>query len=648
MSTAKENKSKLKTSRNLRHRPSNRPANHRPPAVGIRFNHACDPLIADNRPQAIKPHTFKFPLPPLLKNTADLVRKVYILARPYGRKKLALVGALSFAQGFFQVLGVTSIFPFLALAADPGRLRNSQFGSRFLAALPEMDDSRLLLVAGMFAIGMLLLSNGVNLYAEFVRTRYAHGFGHWLRVGLLRKIATRSYTDFLQENSGVLVKKIVGDVMGYTSGVLLPLLDSIARVATIVLLVGTLFAVHPQIAITATIALGLFYFIIFRAFGKWCHETAEGLKEANRGSYVEVQQMLGGIKAVKVHRAEENFIHRFSAHSRQQARLMAWVSILSNAPRYLVEPLSFGGLVVVVLIYAARGQDLITILPNLGVMALAGYRLLPAFQLLYGQITQLTTASHSLDEVFDEFLAAERSLGKDTESQDGRLTAPPALSWGRSITIENIGFQYPGANRPTIRNLSLVIPKNTSIGIVGTTGSGKSTLVDLILGLHIPTEGRILVDDTPLDSDNRRAWRGGIGYVPQDIFLIDDTIAANIAFGLPKNKIDDQALKRAAAAAQILEFIEKDLPMGFDSIVGERGVRLSGGQRQRIGLARALYHQPELLILDEATSALDNETEADVMEAIYALSGSVTILIIAHRLSTIGRCSTKIDLTDFK
>jgi ATP-binding cassette subfamily C protein len=327
---------------------------------------------------------------------------------------------------------------------------------------------------------------------------------------------------------------------------------------------------------------------------------------------------------------------------------MAWVSILGNAPRYLVEPLAFGGLVVVVLIYAARGQDLITILPNLGVMALAGYRLLPAIQLLYSQITQLTTASHSLDEVFDEFLAAERSLGKDTESKDGRLTAPPALSWERSITIENIAFQYPGAIRPTIKNLSLVIPKNTSIGIVGTTGSGKSTLVDLILGLHIPTDGRILVDDTPLDSNNRRAWRGGIGYVPQDIFLIDDTIAANIAFGLPKSKIDDQALKRAAAAAQILGFIEKDLPMGFDSIVGERGVRLSGGQRQRIGLARALYHQPELLILDEATSALDNETEADVMEAIYTLSGSVTILIIAHRLSTIERCSTKIDLTDFK
>jgi ATP-binding cassette subfamily C protein len=584
-------------------------------------------------------------LPSFLTNTADLTRKVYLLARPYGRKKLLIVTGFSFAQGLFQVLGVTSVFPFLALAADPARLRNSQFGTRFLEFFPPMDDGRLLLVAGVFAIVMLFLANGVNLAAEFVRTRYAHQFGHWLRVRLLRQIASRPYTDFLQENTGVLVKKVVGDVMGYTTGVLLPLLDSLARIATIVLLVATLFLVHPQIAIAASLGLGLFYVGVFRGLGRYRTRISEGLKEAFRGTFIEVQQMLGGIKPVKVHRAEETFLARFSAHSARNARLQAWSSILSNGPRYLIEPLAFGGLVIVVLIYAARGQDLIAILPNLGVMALAGYRLLPALQLLYAQISGLTTQRHSLEEVFDEFLAAENAAGKDAESADGHLSAPERLRWHTAITLENLGFQYPGAERPVIDRLSLTIPKNSSLGIVGTTGCGKSTLVDLILGLHIPSSGRILVDDTPLGPHNRRAWRGGIGYVPQDIFLIDDSVAANIAFGVPKDNIDPAALTRAAAAAQILDFIQNELPRGFDTVVGERGVRLSGGQRQRIGLARALYHQPDLLVLDEATSALDTETEDGVMQAIAGLSGQITMLVIAHRLRTVEMCAEKLDLS---
>lgn len=583
---------------------------------------------------------------PSLQSACDLIRKVYVLATPYGRKNLLIVTGFSFAQGVFQVLGVTSIFPFLALAADPASLRNSQFGTKFLEFFPRMDDGRLLLVSGVFAIVMLFLSNGVNLLAEFVRTRYAHQFGHWLRVRLLRQIATRPYTDFLQENTGVLVKKVVGDVMSYTTGVLLPLLDSLARLATIILLVATLFLVHPQIAISASLGLGIFYAAVFGVLGRYRHRISEGLKEAFRGTYIEVQQMLGGIKPVKVHRAEETFIARFSIHSARNARLQAWSSILSNGPRYLIEPLAFGGLVVVVLIYAARGQDIVAILPNLGVMALAGYRLLPALQLLYGQITSLTTQRHSLEEVFDEFLTRENATGKDVETVDGRLSAPAPLLWERAIVLDKLSFQYPGAEKPVIDRLSLTIPKNSSLGIIGQTGCGKSTLVDLILGLHIPTSGQILIDDAPLGPHNRRAWRGGIGYVPQEIFLIDDSVAANIAFGVSKEKIDLAALERAAAAAQILDFIQHQLSQGWETVVGERGVRLSGGQRQRIGLARALYHEPDLLVLDEATSALDTETEDGVMQAISGISGQITMLVIAHRLRTVAMCDEMLDLSN--
>ena len=579
-----------------------------------------------------------------LHNAADLIRKVYILATPYGRRKLAFVSGLSLAQGIFQVLGVTSIFPFLALAAAPERLRNSQFGSKLLDFLPEMDNDQLLLLAGYFAIFMLLASNGVNLLAEFTRTRYAHRFGHWLRTGLIRKIASRPYGDFLKENSAILVKKVVGDVMQFTTGVLLPLLDSFARLITVLLLVISLFFVHKQIALIAAFGLGAFYVIVFKIFGKWRATTTSGLRASNRASFAAAQQLLSGIKPIKVHRAEEPFIERFSIHSAIQARLMAWVAVISSGPRYLLEPLAFGGVVAAVLLYVSRGQDLAAILPNLGVMALAGYRLLPTLQLLYSQINQLTTMRHALDEVYDEYLAVERSLEQGNENRGNRLEAASPLCWKRAITLEEVSFQYPGTESPAIDKLNLSIPKNSSLGIVGTTGCGKSTLVDLILGLHVPTSGRILIDDAELAPENRRAWRGSIGYVPQDIFLIDDTIAANVAFGIQSDQVDQDSLRQAAEAAQILDFIE-GLPNSWETGVGERGIQLSGGQRQRIGIARALYHNPAMLILDEATSALDQETERRVIDSTKSLKGSLTMIIVAHRHTAIEGCDRCIDLS---
>jgi ATP-binding cassette subfamily C protein len=580
-------------------------------------------------------------LPRFLHSSRDLISRVFFLARPYGSKKLAGVFAFSLAQGVFQVVGVSSIFPFLALASDPGRIRDSSAGIWVLDRLPAMTDAQLLMAAGIFALVMLFLSNAINLGAEINRAYYVRHFGHWLRVGLLQKIVSRPYGDFLQQNSGVLLKKVNNDVMQYTSFVLLPLLDSSARLITVVLLLATLLLIDPLVAIGAALVFGAFYLGVFRFLGKRRRVITDGVKIANRGIMREAQQLLGGIKPIKVHRAEEPFLQSFRVHSKSQAQLMAWMPLYANGPRYLIEPLAFGGVVVLVLVYAARGESFTSLLPTLGVMALAGYRLLPALQLLYSQATTLTTTRHALDEVFDEFAA--EGLDKEIQKNSSRFSAPPPLEWQRAITLENLMFQYPGTRRPVIENLSLTIPKNSSVGIIGTTGSGKSTLVDLILGLHRPTSGQILIDSAPLTPENRRAWRGGIGYVPQDIFLIDDTLFANIAFGIQRENVDAERLREAAAAAQILNFIES-LPRQWESWVGERGVRLSGGQRQRIGLARALYHRPSLLILDEATSALDTETEAEVMKSINALNGSITILIIAHRVSTIANCGLRLNL----
>jgi ATP-binding cassette, subfamily B, bacterial PglK len=585
-------------------------------------------------------------LPPFIHNVADLIRRVLFLARPYGRAKLAGVFSLSLAQALFQVIGVTSIFPFLAIAADPERIRRSHFGMRFLELFPPMENRQLLVIAGVIAIAGLLMSNAINLLAEYVRTRYTQSFGHWLRVRLLRQIASQPYIYFLQRNTGNLLKKILGDVGNYTVGVLLPLLDTVARVLTAVLLLATLFLVQPVIALSAAIVLGGFYVIIFRLLARKRREVDENLRTHLAGLFREAHQMLGGIKPVKVHRAEEHFLARFAGHSGIIAKMNARVPIFSNSARYLVEPLAFGGLVVAVLVLAVKGRDFSDILPNLGVMALAGYRLLPSLQLLYSQLTQVSSMRHAVDEVYDEFVAAETDNSIPPAITSDRVMPATPLRWNDAITLREISFRYPGVSRPALNGISLTIGKNTSLGVIGPTGSGKSTLVDLLLGLYQPTAGEILIDGRPLTSALVSAWQATIGYVPQEIFLIDDTIARNVAFGLPDDEIDPEQLREASATAQILDFIETELRDGFDTIVGERGIRLSGGQRQRIGLARALYHRPSLLILDEATSALDMATEAKLLDALRRLAGKLTMVVAAHRLSAVANCDQLVDLSE--
>ncbi len=583
-------------------------------------------------------------MPRFIHNVADLIRRVLFLARPYGRAKLFFIFSLSLAQALFQVIGITSIFPFLAIAADPDRIRRSHFGTRFLSLFPPMENRQLLLVAGIIAIAGLVASNAVNLLAEYARTRYTENFGHWLRVRLLRRMASQPYTYFLQRNSGELLKKILSDVASYTNGVLLPLLDTVARVFTAALVLATLFLVQPVIAVSAAIGLGGFYVTIFRLLARKRREVDENLRISVSGVFREAQQMLSGIKPVKVHRAEEHFLNRFARHSAVIAQTNARLPIFSNSARYLVEPLAFGGLVVAVLLLAARGRDFSDILPNLGVMALAGYRLLPSLQLLYSQLTQISSVRHALNEVYDEFAAAETDKSIRPEIIGDALAPARPLRWSDAIVLREVGFRYPGASRPALDGLSLTIPKNSSVGVIGPTGSGKSTLVDLLLGLYHPTAGEILIDDRPLTPELVPSWQASIGYVPQDIFLIDDTIARNIAFGLPDNEIDPARLREACAIAQLLDFVEAELPDGFDTNVGERGVRLSGGQRQRIGLARALYHRPSLLILDEATSALDMATEAKLLDALRSLAGKLTMVVAAHRLSAVANCDQLIDL----
>jgi ABC-type multidrug transport system fused ATPase/permease subunit len=502
-----------------------------------------------------------------------------------------------------------------------------------------MSTNHLLASAGIFSILMLLIASIGSMASEYVRIRYAYGFCHWLRRRLFESYATRPYGFFLRKNSADLNQKL-HDVITFIQSILLPIGEILTRIVMVVLLVGTVCLVQPWVALGAIVILGGFYLGVFLWIRPRTKKIGDILWQHNIGFGKNSNQFLHGIKTVMVHGRGRHFMDQALTHSAQIGKAQSKIPIYSGGPRYMIEPIAFGGLVAVVIVLALQGRPFSDILPNLSVMALAAYKLLPTLQLLFSQLVTVSANGYTLGLLEDEMFQLEA----ETEPISVPGESSQGLSFDKEIKLENLAFSYAEGASPILKDFSLTIGKNESIGIAGPSGSGKSTLVDLILGLHTPMSGSIKIDGVPLSSSNMTFWRRMIGYVPQDIYLLDETIEANIAFGIPLEELDQGALREAAEGAQILDFIERELPQGFQTLVGERGVRLSGGQRQRIGLARALYHKPRVLILDEATSALDHATELAVMETIHRLQGSLSIITIAHRLSTLEKCDRVIQI----
>ena len=496
-----------------------------------------------------------------------------------------------------------------------------------------MDSNHLLVVAGCSAIAMLIIASVGSMLSEVMRIRYAYGFCHWLRERIFQSYAKQPYAFYLHRKSADLYQRL-WDIQTFIGSVFLPIGEVLTRILLVALLMGTVFLVQPWVALGAIVVLGGFYLIVFLWLRPRTRAVSNGLQFNHVGFGKNSYQFLHGIKTVLVHGRSRHFIDQALEHSAQIGNLQSKIPIYSNGPRYMIEPIVFGGLVAIVIVLALQGRPFSDILPNLSVMALAGYRLMPALQLLYSQLVLVAANNYTLTQLEEEIF--------EIENENVSFQETPCLSkelnFNQGIILDKLTFFYPNSSFPTLKDFSLTITKNESIGIAGPSGSGKSTLVDLILGLHTPQSGSILIDDVPLSSANIPSWRHMIGYVPQDIYLLDETIEANIAFGIDPAEVDQTALREAVKGAQILNFIEEELPQGFQTMVGERGVRLSGGQRQRIGLARALYHKPQVLILDEATSALDHETEKSVMETIDRLSGQLTMISIAHRISTLEKC----------
>jgi ATP-binding cassette subfamily C protein len=382
-----------------------------------------------------------------------------------------------------------------------------------------------------------------------------------------------------------------------------------------------------------TAVLGSAYAGIYVLVKERIDRTGEKRVETNTARYQFVSEAFGGIKEVKLRGKEEAFLDRYDGPSRRYSQAQAHYKVINKAPRYILEAIALGGIVLIAIYLIAVQDNIRQVIPMLGLYAFAGYRLMPALQQAFVGFSSARFNIAALEAVHRDL-----QQGVESPTHVSKNGTPAVLTLDDRLLVDEVSFTYPEAEEPAIRNLSFEIPAHSSMGFVGKTGSGKTTTVDLILGLLQPQSGIISVDGTPLrDDDTIRQWQRDIGYVPQQIYLSDDTVVRNIAFGVPEEDIDMDRVRDAARRAHIGEFVKSELPERWNTMVGERGVKLSGGQRQRIGIARALYHRPSVLVFDEATSALDQSTEANVMEAIYELEGDHTMLVIAHRLSTVRR-----------
>ncbi len=558
------------------------------------------------------------------------LKKLLDLLTPHERRRAGLLLGMILVMALLDVIGVASIMPFMAVLANPQLIETNTILTATYAGLGFADPRSFMFFLGLAVLVALVTSLAFRALTTYAQFRFVlmreYTIGQRLIVGYLHQ----PYTWFLNRHSADLGKTILSEVHQVIGGAMMPMMSLIANGTVVIALLTFLLVIDPQLALIVSAVLGLGYSLIFNVMSGFLSRIGSERVAANQIRFTVVSEAFGAAKEVKVGGLEQAYIRRFSQPAEIYAKHQASAQVVSQLPRFALEAVAFGGMLLVVLYLMAGGGGFATALPIVALYAFTGYRLMPALQQIYNSFSQLRFFGPALDALHADLISLAPPKLADPNTAPMRFT--------RAITLNAVRFTYPNATKSALQNLTLRIPAHSTIGLVGATGSGKTTTVDVILGLFEPEQGSLEVDGITINDTNRRQWQRAIGYVPQQIYLADDTVAANIAFGLDPSEIDQAAVERAARIANLHDFVVSELPHGYATTVGERGVRLSGGQRQRIGIARALYHNPQVLILDEATSALDNLTEQAVMEAVHNLGHEITIILIAHRLTTVREC----------
>jgi ABC-type multidrug transport system fused ATPase/permease subunit len=551
-------------------------------------------------------------------------------------ERLALLGFFSvmLVAAIFETVGVASVLPFMAVVMDPSLAQRSRTMVAVLDLLGIRSPQGTLVAIGVIVVAMLLIGNAAAAGGQWVQQRFMARLQRRLSCELFAGYLAQPYAFHVQHDAASLTKVLFADISIVLNNGVAPLVGAATRGMVVVGLVALVLLRDPLIALGTMLLLGGSYFFIYRLVrGHQAHMGQEISASALHRQRIAIEG-LGGIKELLVLERERDTVQRFDEATVRFTNAQVSNSLTAMLPRYLLETIAFGGIVIVTLTLVLSGRGLEAAIPTLSLYAFVGYRLMPALQQIFSAAVTVRFIGASLD-----------SLGRDLDMVRKRpvrstsVSSTSAVLRGRhDLRLDDVHFTYPGTTQEVLRGVSLVIHRNESIGLVGRTGAGKTTLADLVLGLFEPTSGTISIGDVPLGPRTLHAWRERVGYVPQTVFLANATIAQNIAFGLPDDQIDHEAVVRAARMAQADEFVA-GLADGLSTLVGERGVRLSGGQRQRLGIARALYHNPDVLVFDEATSALDGMTEEAVMQAIRSLSKECTIILIAHRLRTVEACN---------
>lgn len=564
----------------------------------------------------------------------EVYRKIFSLFDRKERRQFWFLTVGMVLVAVAEIVGISAVLLLLNVLAEPASIHAKPILSFVYSWLGFATDFSFQVALAFVVLVVVMVGLAIKAGGSYAAIRFGAMRGFSVSSRLLGCYLSQPYAWFLERNSADIGKNVLNEVDGLVGRVISPALRLIASALMVAAIVGLLMFVDPLVTVLSAGLLGCSYAFIYLKLRERLRQLGEEMMHAFGERFRIAQEATGGIKDVKLLGLEDSYTEVYKTAARKTARSSAALGVMSELPRFALEAITFGTLLGLILLLLLRsGGQIADIVPTLGVFAFSVMRLLPALQQIYQALATIRGARAILDTITADFASAPAPV-------DSRQAAATPFRLDRTLELSQVGFSYATAARTALSGLDLAIPARTTVGIVGGTGAGKTTLVDLILGLLIPDSGVIRVDGREITRENLRAWQKTLGYVPQAIFLTDDTIAANIAFGVPKDQIDMAAVTRAARTAALNDFVTSELPKGYDTVVGERGVRLSGGQRQRIGIARALYRDPSLLIMDEATSALDNITERVVMEAVQNIRADKTIILIAHRLTTVRACNT--------
>lgn len=550
------------------------------------------------------------------------------------RKSTAFLLGMILIMALVDMIGVASILPFMAVLTNPNIIETNNFLNSMFEASKKFgieNNQEFLFVLGILVFLLLITSLSIRAITTYVQLRFIQMLEYSMTKRLVEGYLHQPYSWFLSRHSADIGKNILSEVAAVIGGGIKPIIEIIAKGMVAIALITLLFLANPKLTLIIGLLLGGTYMLIFYFIRSYLRKIGEKRLANNELRFKSIIEAFGAAKEVKIGGLEQTYVERFSGPSYIFAKTQASSGVIAQLPRYILEAIAFGGVLLIILYMMAQSGNFGTALPILSLYVFAGYRLMPALQQIYSSFTQLAFIGPSIEKLHEDI----KSLKPFNRNQD-----QSALLFNKSITLKNVHYNYPNASRTALKDINLTIPIKSTVGLVGATGSGKTTTVDIILGLLEAQKGTLEIDGKIITQQNKRSWQKAIGYVPQHIYLTDDTISANIAFGVEIEDINQEAVEKASKIANLHEFIIDELPKKYQTTIGERGVRLSGGQRQRIGIARALYHNPQVLILDEATSALDNQTEKVVMDAVNNLNKDRTIILIAHRLGTVKNCDT--------